>query len=118
MGHDFDDRVTGKGTSFELLKLANEIQKKNPSIISRMNEHFRVNLQLPSEYIQHRLEFREPFVCIHVGSKSNKHILFHYCMDLVAAKDFKLIKSMIKELKLIKKDIERLKKDKIPFELD
>lgn len=113
MVFDFDDRVVGKGKSLELLKLANEIQKKNPSVISRIGEHFIVDLGLPSEYIQHRLEFRDPFVIIHIGP-NNDHILFHYCNDLIDANDARFIKLLIRELKLIKKDIEVLKKDKIP----
>lgn len=119
MGYEFDDRVIGKGKCLELLKLANEVQKKNTSVIGRLGEHFKVKLGLPSEYVQHKLDFREPFVCIEVGNMHNDyHILFHYCQELVQAKDFKLINLFIKELKLIKKDIEILKKDKMPYELE
>jgi hypothetical protein len=69
MGHDFDDRVEGKGKVLELYKLANGLQHKNTSVISRLGEYFQVELELPIEYQIHTIEFREPFVCIQVGGK-------------------------------------------------
>ena len=118
MGYDFDDRVTGTGKTLELYKLANEIQKKNTTIISRLGEHFRVELEFPPDFNKHILEFREPFVCIQIGSENNEHILFHYCMDVNESKDIQIRNILIKEFKKILKDIERLKKDKMPYELD